>query len=165
MIKTIASLNTSEEKKTDVIITYILTVKTWVNGLLTCICLYMSTFWKQEEEIGALFFFFFLFIHSHLLFQSVRYRSHVSYLISFPFTLRALCPWPTISPPPPFIVHFVTHVHTYMHVTQRSWISSMYKGLFHINADEQEKERDEIQTEIFLLIKNKKKLFCAMIIL
>lgn len=24
------------------------------NGLLTCICLYMSTFWKQEEEIGAL---------------------------------------------------------------------------------------------------------------
>jgi hypothetical protein len=121
----------------------------------------MSTFWKQEEEIGALFFFFF-FIYSHLLFQSVRYRSHVSYLISFPFTLRALCPWPTISPPP-FTVHFVTHVHTYMHVTQRSWISSMYKGLLYINADEQEKERHGIRTnkkKSFSWSKTKKRILC-----
>jgi hypothetical protein len=61
MIKTIASLKTQEKKKTDVIITYILTVKTWVNGLLTCMFIYMSMFWKQEEEIGALFFFFYSF--------------------------------------------------------------------------------------------------------
>jgi len=102
----------------------------------------MSTFWKQEEQnrhrVLRFFFNIHIFIHIYCS-NSVRYRSHVSYLISFPFTLRALYPWP-------MIYLFLSSLCIYWHIYTLLCMSlngleyhqhTCIQSLLRVNTDEQ----------------------------